>query len=73
VLAHFGGQGAGVDHQPFGSTGEGPFFVAEQFAGAAGHSTEERLKAAARHALKIPTDHPAFKEMSTEAPWKYTG
>lgn len=28
----------------------------------------ELPKAAARHALKIPIDHPAFKEMSTEAP-----
>ncbi|RJQ65887.1 MAG: hypothetical protein C4519_26765 [Desulfobacteraceae bacterium] len=30
----------------------------------------ELFKAAARHSLKIPTDHPTFKEMSVDAPWE---
>ena len=30
----------------------------------------ELLKAAARHSMGMPTDHPAFKDMATEAPFK---
>ena len=30
----------------------------------------ELYKAAARHSMKMPTDHPAFKDMATDAPWK---
>jgi 4-hydroxybutyryl-CoA dehydratase/vinylacetyl-CoA-Delta-isomerase len=30
----------------------------------------ERFKAAARRAMGLPTDHPEFKDLPTEAPWK---
>ena len=30
----------------------------------------ERFKAAARHAMKLPTDHPDFKDLPTEPLWK---
>lgn len=30
----------------------------------------ERFKAAARHAMRLPTDHPDYKDLPTEPPWK---
>jgi len=31
----------------------------------------ELYKAAARHSMRMPTDHPAFKDRPTEPPWKF--
>ncbi|MBW2061008.1 MAG: hypothetical protein JRI95_05515 [Deltaproteobacteria bacterium] len=31
----------------------------------------EQFKAAAKHSLGLPTDHPAYKELPSEPPWKF--